>query len=308
VTREQGLIKVELQVSAEGGYLACTQKAWPEPDTGRGATGGYLGFSASNGHSGGADSFRVSRFLLSDVVAEKAASHRVVLEAGARDWGQFTEESQSAYWGLTQQVVGSRGQLWDPVRVSTASWVVSFQAQVVGLPGEGMGFWYSDSPHRGGEVLGHGRLFKGLMLSMITTEEGHPDNSVLIEAWRNDGDVPVEADFLETKAGRISGCRAKLSYKGAVLKLRLWYEKEKLTLEVELRNEKGYIKCFQIGGIFLPRGLHMGFSAANGGHGKARYSIQHYKMRDLVQLRREEYELRVAAGGEIPPPSPWSPR
>ena len=93
-----------------------------------------------------------------------------------------------------------------------------------------------------------------------------------------------DADGTHTE---LAGCEAQLRNKDYETFLLLRYEDRKLTVKVDVDDQRGWRNCFEVDGVHLPTGYYFGLSAATGD------LVDHH---DIVSVKT--YELSSSSSSD----------
>lgn len=193
--------------------------------------------------------------------------------AGGRPLWDFggTAMITSNYVRLTADKQGSKGYLWNSVPVELRSWEMHVHFKVSGnhkkdMCGDGFALWYTRDRMKPGDVFGNEDPFVGLGI-FVDTYSNHngPHNHAhpYISAMVSNGTLRYDHDMDGTHT-ELAGCEAQFRNKDYDTFLLVRFENRKLTVKVDVDDQRGWRPCFEVEGVHLPTGFFFGISAATG--------------------------------------------
>jgi len=175
------------------------------------------------------------------------------------------------YVRLTADKQGSKGYIWNSVPVHLRSWEMHVHFKVWSqnkkdLFGDGFALWYAKERMHQGDVFGNLDPFVGLGI-FVDTYSNHngPHNHAhpYVSAMVTNGSLRYDHDADGTRA-ELAGCEAQVRNKDYDTFLLVRYENRKLTVKIDVDDQRGWKPCFEVEGVHLPTGYFFGFSAATG--------------------------------------------
>ncbi|XP_018576972.1 vesicular integral-membrane protein VIP36 [Anoplophora glabripennis] len=174
------------------------------------------------------------------------------------------------YIRLTDDTQSKRGAIWNTVPVNVRNWEMQAHFKVHGkgkdLFGDGFAIWYAKEPLIEGPVFGSKDYFQGLaiILDTYSNHNGpHNHQHPYISAMVNNGSLTYDHDRDGTHT-QLAGCEAKFRNVDHDTHIAIRYEKDVLTVSTDLENKAAWKECFQVKGVRLPTGYHIGLSATTG--------------------------------------------
>eukprot|EP00055_Hartaetosiga_balthica_P005092 m.14400 g.14400 ORF g.14400 m.14400 type:complete len:378 (+) comp4302_c0_seq1:35-1168(+) len=172
------------------------------------------------------------------------------------------------YIRLTPDRQSKRGAIWNTRPLTMKDWEVTVQFKVHGqgqtLFGDGFAFWFTQHRNSLGQVFGSRDKFSGLGIFFDTyNNQKAYRNGAYISGMVNDGTIEYDHDQDGTHQ-EIASCQENFRNVDHDTYFRVSYVDRTLRLLVDFDNKGVWKTCFFVGDIFLPRGLHIGMSAATG--------------------------------------------
>ncbi|VDN11891.1 unnamed protein product [Dibothriocephalus latus] len=195
---------------------------------------------------------------------------------------------------MTTDVKGAKGGIFNIYPLYSRDWEVRLAFKVHGstgtMFGDGFAFWYTQSPIKPatplrqvtvylpfshlfflhlfltGHALGAAEKFRGLGIFFDTYNNHNGEHShkhPYISAMVSNGSTVYDHDKDGTHT-QLAGCHSSFRNheNGAQAKIR--YEKEKLTVSVDVGAKNKWSECFSVHGVKLPTGYFLGLSAETG--------------------------------------------
>jgi mannose-binding lectin 2 len=174
------------------------------------------------------------------------------------------------YVRLTSDVQSQQGAIWCTLPCSLHDWEVHVHFRVHGhgaeLFGDGFAIWYTKHRLELGPVFGGKDYFVGLAVFLDTYanqngphNHGHP----YISAMVNNGSFHYDHDRDGTHT-ELAGCEAHFRQSKHETFVAIRYEKDRLTVSIDIDGENKWKSCFNVDGVRLPTGYYFGMSAATG--------------------------------------------
>ncbi|XP_023029006.2 vesicular integral-membrane protein VIP36 [Leptinotarsa decemlineata] len=185
---------------------------------------------------------------------------------------QFTGHTMVTpnYIRLVDDTQSKRGAIWNTLPVSSKNWDLQVHFKVHGkgkdLFGDGFAIWYTKDFMEEGNVFGSKDLFQGLaiILDTYSNHNGpHNHQHPYISAMVNNGSLSYDHDRDGTHT-QLAGCEAKFRNLNHDTHISIRYEKDVLTVSTDIENKAAWKECFQVQGVRLPTGYHIGISATTG--------------------------------------------
>nr|CAI5819486.1 unnamed protein product [Callosobruchus analis] len=174
------------------------------------------------------------------------------------------------YIRLTDDTQSKRGAIWNTAPVNVRNWDLQLHFKVHGkgkdLFGDGMVIWYTKDYMVDGPVFGSKDLFQGLavFLDTYSNHNGpHNHQHPYISGMINNGTLSYDHDRDGTHT-QLAGCEAKFRNLDHDTHISIKYEKDTLTVSTDFENKAAWKQCFQVKGVQLPTGYHIGISASTG--------------------------------------------
>nr|CAH7722025.1 unnamed protein product [Callosobruchus chinensis] len=173
------------------------------------------------------------------------------------------------YIRLTDDTQSKRGAIWNTAPVNVRNWDLQLHFKVHGkgkdLFGDGMVIWYTKDYMVDGPVFGSKDLFQGLavFLDTYSNHNGPHNQHPYISGMINNGTLSYDHDRDGTHT-QLAGCEAKFRNLDHDTHLSIKYEKDTLTVSTDFENKAAWKQCFQVKGVRLPTGYHIGISASTG--------------------------------------------
>lgn len=173
---------------------------------------------------------------------------------------------------LTNKKESQSGGLWNTNPLKAINWEIhlSFKIHGTSFPGDGMGFWYTNSRMAVGNMMGGPENFRGLGIIVDTFKNdrenpGDTDGFPKISGFLNDGKWAIhkEKDGKGQSFGSCSGERRKfMRNKQVRMKIRYYNKDLEVFYLEEMSNDWKF--CFSAQDVDLPTWFFMGVSAATG--------------------------------------------
>lgn len=174
------------------------------------------------------------------------------------------------YVRLTPDQQSKQGGLWNNVPNKVRDWElhVHFKVHGVGrdLFGDGFAIWYVRDRLQLGPVFGSKDNFHGLAIFLDTYSNqngphnhGHPYVSAMV----NNGSLSYDHDRDGTHT-EIAGCESHFRNLDDDTYIAIRYERNKLTVSMDIEGKNEWKECFSVNGVRLPTGYFFGASAATG--------------------------------------------
>ncbi|XP_053621298.1 protein ERGIC-53 [Plodia interpunctella] len=172
---------------------------------------------------------------------------------------------------LAPSLRSQKGAIWSKQPLNFDWWEVDIMFKVTGrgrIGADGLAFWYTTS--RGdytGEVFGSSDRWNGLGIIFDSFDNDNKHNNPYIMAVVNDG-TKVFDHKSDGSQQLLSGCLRDFRNKPFPTRARIEYYLNTLTVYFHngmTNNEADYELCFRAENVVLPRGGHLGLSAATGG-------------------------------------------
>ncbi|VEN41898.1 unnamed protein product [Callosobruchus maculatus] len=174
------------------------------------------------------------------------------------------------YIRLTDDTQSKSGAIWNTAPVNVRNWDLQLHFKVHGkgkdLFGDGMVIWYTKDYMVDGPVFGSKDLFQGLavFLDTYSNHNGpHNHQHPYISGMINNGTLSYDHDRDGTHT-QLAGCEAKFRNLDHDTHISIKYEKDTLTVSTDFENKAAWKQCFQVKGVRLPTGYHIGISASTG--------------------------------------------
>ncbi|KAJ8946905.1 hypothetical protein NQ318_008261 [Aromia moschata] len=174
------------------------------------------------------------------------------------------------YIRLTDDTQSKRGAIWNTVPVNVRNWELQVHFKVHGrgkdLFGDGFAIWYARDPMIEGPVFGSKDNFYGLavILDTYSNHNGpHNHQHPYISAMINNGTLSYDHDRDGTHT-QLAGCEAKFRNFDHDTHVLIRYEKDVLTVSTDIENKAAWKECFEVKGVRLPTGYHIGVTATTG--------------------------------------------
>nr|VZI39310.1 unnamed protein product [Spirometra erinaceieuropaei] len=189
----------------------------------------------------------------------------------AGNWNSYgSAVLTTTHVSLTTNVKGANGGVFNIYPLYSRDWEVRLSFKVHGstgsMFGDGFAFWYTQDRIKPGHALGAAERFRGLGIFFDTYNNHNGEHShqhPYISAMVSNGSTVYDHDKDGTHT-QLAGCHSSFRNheNGAQAKIR--YEKEKLTVYVDVGAANKWSECFSVDGVRLPTGYFLGLSAATG--------------------------------------------
>ena len=104
----------------------------------------------------------------------------------------------------------------------------------------------------------------GIFIDTYSNHNGaHNHAHPYISAMVSNGTLRYDHDMDGTHT-ELTGCEAQLRNKDYETFMLVRYENRKLTVKVDVDDQRGWRNCFEVDGVHLPTGYYFGLSAATG--------------------------------------------
>jgi mannose-binding lectin 2 len=197
----------------------------------------------------------------------------------------------NSYIRLTPDAQSKLGGLWNSEPCRVRHWELQVQFKIHGkgkdpLFGDGLAIWYTKDRMQLGDVFGNKDYFEGLAIFLDTYSNHngpHNHQHPYVSAMVNNGSLHYDHDRDGTHT-ELAGCEAKFRNLQHDTYVAIRYERDVITVSVDVENKAAWKECFSVKGVRLPTGYYFGFTAGTG-----ELSDNH----DVVSVKL--YELEVPA-------------
>ncbi|KAI7870259.1 legume-like lectin family-domain-containing protein [Spinellus fusiger] len=186
------------------------------------------------------------------------------------DFNGNTIVNTNRHMRLTSNLPSQVGNVWSRLPLTATNFEIEFEFSVSGsdshLYGDGFALWLTKQRGNTGPVFGSANEFEGLGVFFDTydNERSHKHSFPYISSMLGDG-VKSYDNNKDGSNTELGGCEADFRSKEIPTKARLTYHKENyLELEVQLRDETTWERCFKVTNVKLPTPIFLGFSAHTG--------------------------------------------
>ncbi|KAG7189988.1 hypothetical protein KM043_006146 [Ampulex compressa] len=174
------------------------------------------------------------------------------------------------YVRLTPDLQSKQGVLWNSVPCNVRNWELQVHFKVHGkgkdLFGDGFVIWYAKERMRLGPVFGNIDFFQGLaiILDTYSNHNGrHNHQHPYVSAMVNNGSLHYDHDRDGTHT-QLAGCEAKFRNLEHDTHIAVRYERDILTVSMDIANKAAWDECFSVKDIKLPTGYYFGITATTG--------------------------------------------
>ena len=172
------------------------------------------------------------------------------------------------YVRLTPARQSRMGYMWSTVPVEMAAWEVEVEFSITGQPslgGDGLAFWFVDSPENLGHVFGSMDYFFGLMVAFDTYNNDGAGDHPLVTAMLNDGSIRYDAstDGAQQSADSCSFQYRNVANHGRV-QAKFTYVNDKFSVALRQSGDAEWFECIEIEDIFLGVDKYFGLTAQTG--------------------------------------------
>ncbi|KAJ0170116.1 hypothetical protein K1T71_014044 [Dendrolimus kikuchii] len=172
---------------------------------------------------------------------------------------------------LAPSLRSQKGAIWSKQPINFDWWEVDIMFKVTGrgrIGADGLAFWYTTQKgDYTGEVFGSSDRWNGLAVIFDSFDNDNKHNNPYIMAVVNDGTKTFDHKS-DGATQLLSGCLRDFRNKPFPTRAKIEYYMNTLTVYFHngmTSNEADYELCFRAENVVLPRGGHLGVSAATGG-------------------------------------------
>jgi gas vesicle protein len=166
---------------------------------------------------------------------------------------------------LAHKTISRPGAIWARKPSTHEDWEAVFSIDVQGTvdnAGEGFAFWYAETPNKIGDTYGSEDRFNGLGLFFDSHDDNNNSDNPLLMGMLGDG-KKVFNKGQDGAGSRFGGCRVNYRNRDAPTEIKVLYEKNTLSVLLNVRSTGVWEKCLEKKDVFLPSGYYFGLSASN---------------------------------------------
>eukprot|EP00818_Percolomonas_sp_WS_P001147 CAMPEP_0117451556 /NCGR_PEP_ID=MMETSP0759-20121206/9074_1 /TAXON_ID=63605 /ORGANISM="Percolomonas cosmopolitus, Strain WS" /LENGTH=526 /DNA_ID=CAMNT_0005244171 /DNA_START=40 /DNA_END=1617 /DNA_ORIENTATION=+ len=169
---------------------------------------------------------------------------------------------------LVPAVKSRVGWMWnlDPLEKNNWQVILEFHIHNSHSPGaDGLAFWYTKNPKIIGPLYGYIENFNGLGIIFDTYDNNGDGDSPGVIAVMNNGQ-DVQWDYgNDLKANKLASCQSNFRNPlNSLVRAKITYEHGILAVGMDTLASGEFSPCFSVS-VSLPRGYHLGLTAATGG-------------------------------------------
>ncbi|XP_029961428.1 VIP36-like protein [Salarias fasciatus] len=194
------------------------------------------------------------------------------------------------YVRLTPDMQSRQGAVWSRVPLFVQDWELKLHFKIHGqgkknFNGDGMAFWLTKERMQNGPAFGNINKFTGLGIFVDTypnADKTHDRTFPYVSVMLGNGSVEYDHER-DGRPSELGGCSAMVRNAVYDTFILVRYEKNRLTLMVDVDGKQEWKECVDISGLYLPRGYFFGVTSATGD-----LSDNH----DLVSLKLYQLEVQ----------------